>query len=858
MKNRILIILVLLLAPVLSLWAIPAHPRPFALKLHDGTEVTVRAVGDESFHYLVTLDGTPVVKTNRGYELMPEKAEEMKAKYRQLAAKRNAPLMAEMMQKTKARHPNAGKDGKHKVLPRPDASKYRGKKDVLVLLVEFPNCKFTTSANQIYRKFNQVGYNDNGCTGSVHDYFYDNSCGQLDLSFDVEGPIMMDKGYEYYGANDKDGDDENAFLMVQEACGKAGIQNWSKYDNDGDGEVDQVCLVYAGFPESYYSEEHPEYIWPHRSYMYGWYPDGKNVIHNYLVTNELLADNFPDYIGTFCHEFSHILGLPDFYDANYAYDGLSIGMGVWDLMDVGSYNGPQELGENPTGYTGFERWFFGWMDFDVLDQTADVSLTPISKANDPHALVIYQDDRKDEFVVLENRQSDKWYKYTKDLENLHGLLAYRVCVRDDDVKNLWDKNKVNVDQQHQCMVVMTANNSYGLVIGTSLVQDRAKIPGQLFPEGSLYLDSLSHEYRNGHWLAPGADGSKRFRFSLRGIEEQGRNVTFRYVNHRQAIDPEQPDTGGEGDVITPTKPAKLTEVRYWVDNAEQATVISPRNYFTVDVNKLEYGMHTLYVLLFNEEDCGSEVYLKPFYKLPDTGGKYYEYWFDFDKKVTTISPSSTALMLDAKHLNVGFHTLYLRQRNNTYDSDVTTTMFYKSPNNGNSLKVVAIVDGEYHSQYSVPGDGTASTLTLNVSQLSTGFHLAQFVLLNDEGSQTDIHDFFFYKQPSHETLHTYNLIYRIDYGPETVASVTDAYDENVFLLDVTDLKRGSHSIMYKLIDNEGYVHEEGESNFYIVSDNGIVVIPDDKESNIYDLQGRPTNSGSRGIHIVNGKKILFR
>lgn len=870
MKKFILIILLSLLCSTVAIWAVPAHPRPFQLKLYDGTEVTVRAVGDESFHYLVTLDGTPVVKTKRGYELKPEQKEELKAKYRQLAAKRNAPLMAQMRQNAKARHQSAGKDGMHRVLPRPDATKFRGKKDVLVLLVEFPNCKFQSTANKMYRMFNEVGYSDNDNAGSVHDYFYDNSCGQFDLNFDVKGPIMMDYNYEFYGANDGEVKDAYAYLMVKEACVKAGIQDWAKYDNDGDGEVDQVCVVYAGFPEAAYSETHPEYIWPHQKEMLPLYPDGKHTIRQYCMTSEMLNEGWiwDDMagIGTFCHEFSHCLGLPDFYDVDYDDNetGLGPGMGSWDIMALGSNNGPDELGECPVGYTGFERWYFGWMDFDVLDKSAKVSLPPISKEGDPHALAIYQDERKDEMIVLENRQKSKWYKYTGPNSGLHGMLAYRVCVSDEAVKNLWEPRGVNAFDWYQCMVVIPANNTYGKKNGKTYDIDRNTCNKQLFPNGSLYLDSLSHKSSNGCWLEPNLTGSTNFHFSLEGIDEVGTSITFTYINHNKSTGgtitpPDHPDIE---DPESPAERAKITELRYWVDNAKQATVLSPRKYFAMDVNNLDYGMHTLYVQLFDANNCGSEVYVKPFYKLPDIEGAHYEYWFDFDKKATTISPSRTTFLLDAEHLNEGFHTLYLRQCNPPFDSDVTVTMFYRTPSVGTKLKVVTLVDGKFLSQEDVPRTGVATTVKLDVGKLSTGFHLAQFIVLNAEGCQTDVYESFFYKMPTVDQKHV-NFFYSIDYGIEKVANISYYDDEWTFLLDATELHYGTHTIRYRLMDGDGYVYEENECEFKVLEEESssldeVSVLDEVDDTSAYDLLGRRALNGSKGIRIVGGKKIIIR
>ena len=43
-------------------------------------------------------------------------------------------------------------------------------------------------------------------------------------------------------------------------------------------------------------------------------------------------------------------------------------MMYWDLMDGGSYNGPNDMGEVPAPFTSFERWWAGWMELTELDR----------------------------------------------------------------------------------------------------------------------------------------------------------------------------------------------------------------------------------------------------------------------------------------------------------------------------------------------------------------------------------------------------------------------------------------------------------------------------------------------------------
>ncbi|MBQ5723658.1 MAG: peptidase M6, partial [Muribaculaceae bacterium] len=51
---------------VSAAYAVPADPRPFTVTQPDGTTLTIRIVGDEFFHCLMTEDGYLVKKASDG------------------------------------------------------------------------------------------------------------------------------------------------------------------------------------------------------------------------------------------------------------------------------------------------------------------------------------------------------------------------------------------------------------------------------------------------------------------------------------------------------------------------------------------------------------------------------------------------------------------------------------------------------------------------------------------------------------------------------------------------------------------------------------------------------------------------
>ena len=291
---------------------------------------------------------------------------------------------------------------------------YTGQKRGLVILAEFPDAKFkrANDREKYQRLLNEPGYTTGeGFRGSVADYFRDQSAGQFLLTFDVAGPYTAAHEVAYYGQNSpKDDLDLRPEELIKEMCIAAdGEVDFADYDWDGDGEVDEVFVVYAGKGEAdSYGANAADLIWPHMWTMEEsptgrFWLDGQ-CINVYACCNEVDYSGSITGIGTICHEFSHCLGLPDFYSIN---DNNVFGMGRFDLMDSGNYNGN---GFCPPGYTAYEKMVCGWQQPIVLsDKDVTVSsISPISEHGDTY--IIYNDANPDEFYTIENRQHTGWDK----------------------------------------------------------------------------------------------------------------------------------------------------------------------------------------------------------------------------------------------------------------------------------------------------------------------------------------------------------------------------------------------------------------------------------------------------------------
>lgn len=409
--------------------AIPAYPVRKTVTTVDGKIITVTLRGDEHYSYYTDDDGKKFILTPTG------QVKEM-----------NVYDEAAMQTVLQAKGQSANTRRKS---ARQSAQEYDGARKGLVILANFTDVKFTVGNNSIYGDFfNKKNYTEYGNVGSVHDYFKDQSYGRFDLTFDVVGPIQLPQPMAYYGEHTEYANDKNAKQFACDAIITAAplVNDFSKYDWDGDGYVDQVFIIYAGYGEAQGGPS--ESIWPHE-----WSIGEYNLEFNgmrfstYACASELKGsqDGYLDGIGTACHEFSHCLGLPDSYDT--AKKG-SFGMGDWDLMASGSYlNGSGA----PMGYSAFQRWVSGWLEpKEIAEETTVTNMPPLEEY--PEAYIIYNDGNRDEFYMLENRQNTKWGSSI----NAHGLMIMHV----DYDQSAWWNNRVNADPQRQHLTFIPADNMF--------------------------------------------------------------------------------------------------------------------------------------------------------------------------------------------------------------------------------------------------------------------------------------------------------------------------------------------------------------------------------------------------------------
>ena len=494
-----------------QLVAVPAYPGLITVKQPNNNTLTIKIHGDEHFSYKTTEDGYLVIEDeNHVYryaninktgeikvsELYANNVQNRTKKEKKfLSAIKTKDLNLELQQMA----------SKRKVAKRWNKSyPLTGSPKSLVILVNFADKAFVTKnpKEAFTRLLNEPNYHDNGGTGSARDYFTASSNGIFSPEFDVVGPYTLPETMAFYGAN-ANGGDQNPQQMVYDACQAANNDiNFADYDTDNDGRLDNVFIYYAGYNEA---EGGPATtVWPHRWTMYPSFQVDGVTVRDYACTSELKGYSGSTMcgIGTFVHEFGHVLGLPDFYATN---DATHHTLSNWDVMDAGPYN---NNGRTPPSYSAYERFYLGYLTPEELTSPQLVQLEPLTLSNKAYLLsktgthnLNGKSPSPNEFFLLENRQRVGW-----DSIGLpgKGMLVTRVYYSSSS----WASNTPNNDPAQMGVDIMEADgigNSYSL-------------SGDPFP-GTRNITEYRPALRNGDFLEK----------DLTYIEEQDVNVAFRFM-----------------------------------------------------------------------------------------------------------------------------------------------------------------------------------------------------------------------------------------------------------------------------------------------------------------------------------------
>ena len=486
--KRIVFLSLLLLTVSLRVSAIPARNIPMTVRQPDGSELRIIVSGDEFYRMVRTEDGCAVTQGEDGYWYY--------AAYDINGAKRSSGVRVSPLNGATAaagaariipygtlRAAAAGRRAavnrlraEHRFRVPPGTKAGAVSRKAIIILAQFTDLGFKFGRNDFVNMLTQKGYSYGGAQGSAMDYFNDQFEGACDFEFIVSPVITLSKGYAYYGENDSQGLDKRPHEAVAEACRLVDAQiDFSQFDGDGDGEVDNVFVFVAGHDEA--EGASPAHIWSHQ-----WYLDEAGVrlnldgtkINSYAISTELTYDfdhgthkEIFTGIGTFCHEYSHALGLWDLYDTDgedsgglYEFGDEKSRGAVWgytSLMDHGNYN---NNGNTPPNYNAMELWSLGLGNAETLEIGQQI-LAPLGSQK---RYFISETDAEGEYYFFECRAAEGWDSFVGG----SGMLIYHYDASDNDAgystserhnltaRERWWYNQANCNPDHPCFDLIEA------------------------------------------------------------------------------------------------------------------------------------------------------------------------------------------------------------------------------------------------------------------------------------------------------------------------------------------------------------------------------------------------------------------
>lgn len=456
----------------------PAYPKPIKFEQPDGKTVTLTLKGDGALHWAESTDGYKLVKDNRGFFCygvndavkgmvasdvpaldVADRSASQSSFVRSLSRKT-------FFSKSVIMQRRAGRNGFLKSSDAPSkAFPTSGKRKLLAILVSYSDVPMQRSKAEFNNLFNQKGYSVNGSTGSVADYFSDNSFGKMELTVDVAGPYKVSKAMSYYGRNIGDEKYSHPEEMVAEAVKLADKDvDFSQYDNDKNGYTDGIYVIFAGYGEE--AGASADAMWAHAWSIPAVSCDGVKV-SSYSTSPELKGNVRNNAtaaitpIGVICHEFSHVCGLPDYYDTDYEESGgESDALGDFDVMSSGSWNND---GNTPPYTNSYSRNMLGWGTLKNFELKKNNTLLPHNSSN-----VGYQVSTiSNESFVFENRQKVKWDMYIPG----HGMVVYHIVYN----ASIWNRNEINNNPAKEYFQLVDAglnqNSSSSPFPGTSNIRN---------------------------------------------------------------------------------------------------------------------------------------------------------------------------------------------------------------------------------------------------------------------------------------------------------------------------------------------------------------------------------------------------
>lgn len=427
MKRQTLILAIALICITGMAKAVTAYPYPIRFVQPDkSTVLTLTMKGDERIKWAETEDGYSLVYNDQGffcYATKDESGDMIPSQHIATDISNRSAEVQAFLEQTPKRLFYSDSQVKHMLqiwnMVNEKNAKANEKNATLgtvkfpVILASFSNRAFNKTKTQFNNLLNQVNY---GVTGSVHDFYNENSYGKMNLEFVVVGPVQLPRTIAYYGNNSNGNSQQFAHDAINLANDSI---NFAQFDNDGDGYVDGIHIFFAGYGEE--SGGGADCIWSHRgTLLTAASVDGK-LLRDYSCSPELRGSSGSALtnIGVICHELGHVFGAPDFYDTDYESSGGKYpGTGTWDLMASGSWNGN---GATPAHHNPYTKcYIYHWSTPRTISSPEAIVLTDAETYGNSFLRV--QTNTPNEYFLLENRQN---HKFDANIPG-YGLLIYRV------------------------------------------------------------------------------------------------------------------------------------------------------------------------------------------------------------------------------------------------------------------------------------------------------------------------------------------------------------------------------------------------------------------------------------------------
>lgn len=278
-----------------------------------------------------------------------------------------------------------------------------GTSKVLVIPIAFTDETFTSGELQDIQTVLGGSAEDTNYWESLKSFYYKSSYGQLNLEFTYSDPVNMGiSASEFYSENGQNGSDIALRTGVAAYKTAHGETSTAEFDQNNDGVIDSVIMIYAcdqlshgdydgdlywayrywdsGIDETQVSVESPigySYFWASMNFFYE--GTGTRASHTGVDAH------------TMCHEFGHMLGADDYYNA-------------------GDKSGKEPSGSklmmafNVLDHDIFNKMSFGWVKPIVATGSTEVTLT--SSALSGSALLLadpngWNGTAFDEYVLLE-------------------------------------------------------------------------------------------------------------------------------------------------------------------------------------------------------------------------------------------------------------------------------------------------------------------------------------------------------------------------------------------------------------------------------------------------------------------------